>query len=149
MLYIFLKSFVTYCQWKHFAKTAPFLSNLFIYISLHIFISLTCYVTLFYFVSLEGGEGIVTANSRDCSANYPNTWGSTSPRSIYVYKRSNHNKLKIIALQIEHLKHAQNICYANYANTSGSTTVMNTINELDNWSWPSDLCRKINSCKES
>ena len=97
MLYIFLKSFVTYCQWKHFAKTAPFLSNLFIYISLHIFISLTCYVTLFYFVSLEGGEGIVTANSRDCSANYPNTWGNTSLRSINVYKHSK-NIIKIIAL---------------------------------------------------
>ena len=74
-----------------------------IYISLHIFISLTCYVTLFYFVSLEGGEGIVTANSRDCSANYPNTWGNTSLRSINVYKHSN-NMIKIIALQIMQIR---------------------------------------------
>ena len=80
-------------------KERPYSHFLCIYITLHIFISLTCYVTLFYFVSLEGGEGIVTANSRDCSANYPNTWGDTSLRSINVYKYLNH-MIKTIDLHI-------------------------------------------------
>ena len=42
-------------------------------------------------------------DKKNCFANYPNTWGSASLRSFYVYKHSN-NMIKIIALQIMQMR---------------------------------------------